>query len=199
MTDSHTISLHIQDRLADSHAASPPGAAQDRFPSHASSPFIHEMTDSHAISFYIQDRLPFHASSPLIQEMADSHAASPPVQDRFPSHASSPLIQDKADSHAASPPVKDRFPSHASSPLVPDRSKTQVGQQSQLLSLTPSNTDTCKILDVHLALHKRRDTTSISKPLDNTKGMKFYFKPVKKSKPDHSLLLRTNLSLFQVH
>ena len=144
------------------------------------------MIDSRAISLHIQDRPPSHASSPLTQDKTDSHAASPPIQDRLDSHASSPLIQEMADSHAASPPVKDRFPSHASSPLVPDRSNTQVGQQSQLLFLTPSNADTCKILDVHLAFNKRRDTSSISKPLDNTKGMKFYFKPVKKSKPDHS-------------
>ena len=64
------------------------------------------------------------------------------------------------DSPATSLHMQDGLPSHSSSLLV-------------------LNPDTCKIVDVHLALNKPRDTSSASKAVDKTKGMKFYFKSVK--------------------
>ena len=135
----------------------------------------------------VQDRPLSHAGSPLIQDVTDSHAAPPSVQDRPLSHAGSPLIQDVTDSHAAPPSVQDRPLSHASSaPFLPDGSKTEVGQQSQFLSTTTSKSYTCKLLDVHLQLSKQKDTTSIFKAVDNTKGIKFYFESVKKNNSGHS-------------
>ena len=114
---SHAGSPLIQD-VTDSHAAPP--SVQDRPLSHAGSPLIQDVTDSHAAPPSVQDRPLSHAGSPLIQDVTDSHAAPPSVQDRPLSHAGSPLIQDVTDSHAAPPSVQDRPLSHAGSPLIQD-------------------------------------------------------------------------------
>ena len=204
---SHANSPLVQDK-ADSPAA--PLTVQDRSLSHANSPLVQDKADSPAALLTVQDRSLSHANSPLFQDKADSPAAPLTVQDISLAHANSPLVQDKADSPAAPLTVQDRSLSHANSPLVLDKadspaaplsiqespfslascrlfldgSTADVGQETQL-SLD-RDSDTCKILQVHLELSKEKKTSSKSKAVDSAKGMKFYFKPVNKSKLGHS-------------